>query len=216
MPQIGAGQRNITDIVTDCWVDNLLDLDFDLNEFCGKTDEELAAMAKTDVKAANAILLRYSRLIIIKSAIYAGRGADSEDLQQEGLIGLYIAANAYCPEKNVKFSTFAETCIVRRMLSYLRKTGKYPVCEALDEQPELSSDVCDPEKILLGKEYFSELWQAVNTRLSDTEREVFSQVVAGNSYKETAKKLGLTEKAVDNAMQRARRKIRAYISDQTD
>ena len=194
----------------------MLDHDFDLNEFCGKTDEELAALAKTDMKAANAILLRYSRLIIIKSAIYAGRGADSDDLQQEGLIGLYIAANAYRPEKNVKFSTFAETCIVRRMLSYLRKTGKYPVCETLDDQPELPSDVCDPEKILLGKEYFSELWQAVNTSLSKTELDVFTCVVAGNSYGETAGKLGMNVKAVDNAMQRARRKIRAYMSNQSD
>ena len=190
--------------------------DFDLNEFCGKTDEKLAALAKENERAANALLLRYSRLIIIKSALLAGANADSDDLQQEGLIGLYSAVFAYRPEKNVKFSTFAETCIVRRMLSYLRRTGKYPVCENLDDQVDLPSDVSDPERILLNKEYFTELWQVVNQQLSKTELEVFSSVVAGDSYRETAGKLGITEKAVDNAMQRARRKIRACMNEQSD
>ena len=93
----------------------MLELDFNLNDLCGKTDEELALLARTDKSAAAALLSRYSQLILIKSKIYANSETDSEDLHQEGFMSLLKAINAYDQSKGAKFSTFAEVCIVNRM-----------------------------------------------------------------------------------------------------
>ena len=92
-------------------MNDLLDLDFNSNDFIGISDEELALLAKSSKPAVNAIVARYLKPIFIKSGIYANCNTDSDDLRQEGLMGLLSAISAFSPEKNVKFSTFAEVCI---------------------------------------------------------------------------------------------------------
>lgn len=191
----------------------LLDLDFNLNEFCGKTDDELALIAKNDKEAASTLVFRYSKLIFIKAGIYTSANADSDDLRQEGLMGLLRAIASFDIHRGVKFSTFAEVCIVNQMKTFLAKSRKNPVlCESLDDiSADSISEEETPESIYINKEFFSELWYAVDNILSETERKVFSLYIQGMSYRETALKLGISEKTVDNAIQRARRKIRAYI-----
>ena len=191
----------------------MLDLDFNLNEFCGKTDDELALIAKNDKKAASTLVFRYSKLIFIKAGIYTVSDTDSDDLRQEGLMGLLRAIASFDIHRGVKFSTFAEVCIVNQMKTFLAKSRKNPVpCESLDDiSADSISEEETPESIYINKEFFSELWYAVDNILSEKERKIFSLCIQGISYRETAKKLGISEKAVDNAMQRARRKIRAYI-----
>ena len=102
----------------------MLELDFDLNDLCSKTDEELVAVAKNDKSAAGILLSRYSKLILIKSKIYANSDTDSEDLHQEGFISLLKAINAYDPSQGAKFSTFAEKCIVNRMKTVSARMGR--------------------------------------------------------------------------------------------
>lgn len=191
----------------------MLDLDFNLNEFCGKTDDELALIAKNDKKAASTLVFRYSKLIFIKAGIYTVSDTDSDDLRQEGLMGLLRAIASFDIHRGVKFSTFAEVCIVNQMKTFLAKLRKNPVpCESLDDiSADSISEEETPESIYINKEFFSELWYAVDNILSEKERQIFSLCIQGMSYRETARKLGISEKAVDNAMQRARRKIRAYI-----
>lgn len=191
----------------------MLDLDFNLNEFCGKTDDELALIAKNDKKAASTLVFRYSKLIFIKAGIYTVSDTDSDDLRQEGLMGLLRAIASFDIHRGVKFSTFAEVCIVNQMKTFLAKSRKNPVpCESLDDiSADSISEEETPESIYINKEFFSELWYAVDNILSEKERKIFSLCIQGMSYRETAGKLGISEKAVDNAMQRARNKIRAYI-----
>lgn len=192
----------------------LLDSDFNLNDFCSKCDGELAVIAKTDKSAAAVLVSRYSKLILIKSEIYANSNADSDDLSQEGLIGLLNAISSFDPNKGVKFSTYAEVCIGNRMKTFLVKTKKASSgIENIDELPENSCLSVEetPESILLDKEFFSELLSGIYDVLSPAELRVFNLCVQGESYKSVAGKLGITEKSVDNAMQRARRKIRALI-----
>jgi len=193
----------------------LLDLDFNLNDFCGKSDEELAVLAKTDKTAAAVLVSRYSKLIFIKSKIYANPVTDSEDLNQEGLMGLLKAVASFNPSRGVRFSTFAEVCIVNRMKSLLIKgnSAASPV-EDIESLSELScvQDCETPESIYIYKEYLSELLNSIDSVLSESERKIFNLCVQGLSYRDTAKKLGIAEKSVDNAMQRARRKIRALYS----
>ncbi len=192
----------------------LLDLDFNLNDFCSKSDDELAVLAKTDKSAAAVLVSRYSKLILIKSEIYANSNADSDDLNQEGLIGLLNAISSYDYSKGVKFSTYAEVCIGNRMKTFLVKTKKASSgLENIDELPEKSCLSVEetPESILLDKEFFSELLSGIYDVLSPAELRVFNLCLKGESYRSVAGKLGITEKSVDNAMQRARRKIRALI-----
>ena len=120
-------------------------LDFNLNDLCGKTDEELALLARTDKSAAAALLSRYSQLILIKSKIYANSETDSEDLHQEGFMSLLKAINAYDQSKGAKFSTFAEVCIVNRMRTIAARSGKVSSnSESIDD--ETAADVLSVEE----------------------------------------------------------------------
>lgn len=187
----------------------------DSDDFCRKTDCELAALSKNNRAAVSVLLSRYSGLIFVKSQIYANSGADSDDLRQEGLLGLFSAICSYRPDKGAKFSTYAEVCIENRMRSFLARgrSRAESLVENIDELSELHAEPVNetPESIYLYKEYFSELFSRIRSVLSDAEYRVFSLCVNGVSYKKAAETLGVSEKYVDNAMQRARRKIRALI-----
>ncbi|EWM55249.1 sigma-70 family RNA polymerase sigma factor [Ruminococcus flavefaciens] len=194
----------------------MLDFDHDLNELNKKSDEELAVLGKSDKTAAAVLLSRFSRLVFIKSEIFANSETDSDDLHQEGMISLLKAIEAFDPQKGVKFATFAEVCIVNRMKTLTRKSGReLSLGERIDD--DKAEDVLSveetPESIYFYKEFFSELWNNICSVLSLTELNVLTLCVQGLSYKSTAEKLGMTEKAVDNAMQRARKKIRAVMHD---
>lgn len=192
----------------------MLDLDFNLNDFCSINDEELVVLAKSDKSVLNALICRYSKLVFIKSEIYANYFTNSDDLRQEGLMGLLSAVGSFKPEKNVKFSTFAEVCIENRMKSLLANENKFASSvENTDELFEIGNISSDetPESVYLCKEYFSELFSSIRSALSPTEFRVFNFCIQGLSYRAAAEKLGITEKSVDNAMQRARRKIRALM-----
>ena len=194
----------------------MLDFYHGLNELNGKTDEELAVLGKTDKTAAAVLISRFSRLVFIKSEIFANSETDSDDLHQEGMMSLLKAIEAFDPKKGVKFATFAEVCIVNRMRTLSRKTGKeLSLSERIDdnEAEDMLSVEETPESIYFYKEFFSELWKNICSVLSLTELNVLTLCVQGLSYKSTAEKLGMSEKAVDNAMQRARKKIRAVMHD---
>lgn len=197
-------------------MDILLDLDFNLTGFKDKTDEELAVLAKHDKSAAAVLAARYSDLVFIKSEIFADSPSDKDDLRQEGLMSLLKAMEAFDPERGVKFSTFAEVCIVNCMRSFSAKTRKasaFPDSVEYSEMADLISDDITPESICLYKEFFTELWKNIESALSVTEFKVLTLCVNGMSYKAAAEKLGISEKSVDNAMQRARRKIKALLNE---
>lgn len=191
-------------------------LDYDLNELNSKTDEELAVLGKTDKAAAAVLISRFSKLIFVKSEIFAGSQAESDDLYQEGMISLLKAIEAFDMCKGVKFSTFAEVCIINRMRSFSKKSVRdMSFAERVDEDEakDTLSDEETPESIFFYKEFFSELWKDICSVLSLTELNVLTLCVQGLSYRSAAEKLGMTEKSVDNAMQRARKKIRAVMHD---
>lgn len=197
----------------------MLDLDFNLNELCEKTSEELALIARTNKKAAEILMLRCSKTVFIKAQmISAGTEVDADDLRQEGLIGLLKAITSFNADRGFKFSTFAEICIINQMRTFLVKSRKNFISyESLDELPEeIAIDWQTPESICMTRELFSELWYAVDNLLSENEYKIFNLCIRGISYREIAGKLGISEKSVDNAMQRARKKIRRYINNIED
>lgn len=192
---------------------NLLVFDYNLNDLCSRSDNELAVLAKNNKSAAALLVSRYWKLIYVKSGIYANSNTEFEDLCQEGMMGLLSAIGSFDSSREIKFSTFAEVCIVNRMKSLLIKGNRLTATvENIDELSENSSFSCEtPESIYLYKEYFSELMRDIKSVLSPFEMRVFNLYIQGKSYRSIAGELDMTEKSVDNAMQRARRKIRPLI-----
>lgn len=178
-------------------------------------DEELAEQAKSSVEAEGVLLSRYLRLIRYHAGKLTG-SADTDDLVQEGLIALLKAIPQFDAERDVHFSTFAQTCILNRMRSFVQKEIRTAapmenLVQMLEEQGELI-DPDTPESILMEKENFAHCRMQVMALLSAREWEILQCVMNGASYTETAAKLEISIKAVDNAMQRIRRKMRAVRS----
>ncbi|MBP0973704.1 MAG: sigma-70 family RNA polymerase sigma factor [Oscillospiraceae bacterium] len=179
------------------------------------SDEALAAAAKTSVEAEGVLLSRYLGLIRFHAGRMAGC-ADVDDLVQEGLIALLRAIPQFDGTREVKFSSYAQTCILNRMRNFVQRESRNAVpcddlVQVMEEQGELA-DPDTPESILVEKESYAQRRMQVMAMLSAREWEILQCVMDGASYAETAARLGIAEKAVDNAMQRIRRKMRAVRS----
>lgn len=190
----------------------MFDADVFFSKFCGKSDEELVSAARESKEAANTLILRYSKLVLVKVGLFANSNADADDLRQEGLIALMKAVDSFDCGRKTKFSTYAEVCINNQMRTYLAKLKKEPVSQSLDDiEDDQFTERETPESIYFNKELFAELWFVVENELSAIERQVFCFCIQGHSYAETAERLGISVKSVNNAMQRSRRKIRDFF-----
>lgn len=188
-------------------------------------DNELVRMAQSgDETALEAILLRYKPLVHKKSQPYYLAGGDDDDIVQEGLIGLYKAVMDFDETKFPLFKVFAGVCIERRIISAVKKASRQkhtPLntyislnngtdAEAGGIAIENMADVGrgeNPETIMIDRENVSGLEGIINDSLSPLELKVLLCILNGRSYKETAELLGKDVKAVDNAMQRIKKKL---------
>lgn len=196
------------------WVNEVLGSDYDSKSLDKLSDEELVVIARSDRRAEALVISRYIKFIWKKSESFANSLIDSDDLAQEGLLGLMSAVAGFNPDKNVKFSAFAAICITNRMKTLVSKSNK--VDSPVDNIEELSvlqgiSFSETPETIFLYKEYYSDLFDKIDSVLTERENVVFQMYIYDMSYKDIAEKLKITEKSVDNAIQRARRKIKLLM-----
>ena len=183
------------------------------------SDEALAAAARTSAEAQSELISRYFALIRYHAARFAAGtpfGADIDDYVQEGLIALIHAVSEYRPEEGKCFSAFVQSCIINRMLDLVRREQRNasPVedlLQHLEQQGELV-DPDTPESVLLEKERYEDCRMRVMALLSEREWEILQCSLDGMRYQEIAQHLGTTVKAVDSAMQRIRRKMRAVRS----
>ena len=155
-------------------------------------------------------LLVHRMMPLIHSQIHSCgcAGMDDEDLVQEALMGLLAAVRTYRADGGAAFTTYATTCIRHRLLTVARRNGPRADHEqSLEDSPELPDATIDPALLLLDKETVDDLLQMLQAQLTDMEYRVFHWHMSGFSYAEIAEALGITTKAVDNAIQRIRRKI---------
>ena len=190
------------------------------------TDEELCAKAAAGDRAAEEILvLRHTRLVRACSRPFFLAGGDSEDLIQEGMLGLLAAIREFQPERKVKFKAFAELCVHRRVISAVRAAagGKHsPLNEGVSLDPSLflaNQDVSppgygqeNPEDVVIHQEALSALEELIQTKLTGLEARVLALYLNGLSYTEIAGEVHRSTKSVDNAVQRVRRKIAQHLS----
>ena len=194
------------------------------------TDEVLAGLAQAGDREAEDILIRrYVEMIRGKAHLYFIVGADSEDVIQEGMIGLFKAIHDYSGNREATFKTFAELCINRQILTAV-KTASRRKHQPLNDSVSLSTPVdetgggtleeslggdmaSNPEAVFMENTLSSLLTDENSTLFSSMERRVLKEYLAGKKYPDIAKLLGKSYKAVDNAMQRIRKKINEYVNN---
>ena len=194
-------------------------------------DDELAALYQVgDVDALNVLLDRYRRFARAKARGYFLIGADSDDIEQEGMIGLFKAVRDFRPDRLSSFRAFAELCITRQVITAI-KTATRRKHQPLNQYVSISgarsgdgenersveillSDhhVVDPADEIIQLERLVAMRQSMTELLSGLEVDVLGLYVDGKSYQEISEQLGRHVKSIDNALQRIKRKLEALAA----
>ncbi len=165
--------------------------------------------AAGDEEAFAAVVRRMAPLIRSQVARFRAAGVEDEDLAQEALVGLLAAVRSYSPTGGAAFTTYATACISNRLVSVLRRTAPRARHELpLEEEDHLPADAhSDPLLRLQAREEADQLLYNLRQRLTPLEYKVLLTRLRHCSYREAAQQLGISTKAVDNAVQRLRRKL---------
>ncbi len=176
------------------------------------TDDELISLIrKGSDKAFNLLIFRYTGMVSLLSKKYFSPSLTADDWFQEGMIGFLDAVRTYSCDAGASFNTYAGVCIRNRLNSSLKKAmnsaAEHPADSvSIIDDPTLP--VFSPEDDYIENENYRLFTENAFKHLSETEQKVTGYYIAGFSYSETAKKLGISEKSVDNALCRAKAKLK--------
>jgi RNA polymerase sporulation-specific sigma factor len=193
-------------------------------------DSYLLALAKQgNHDAYDTLVRRYHSFVRLKASSYFLIGGDSEDLIQEGLVGLYKAIRDYRTDRESSFRNFAELCITRQIITAVKTATRNkhtPLngyisfssspAGSTDGEPTLDevlsgSTVHDPVNQVISSEELRSLVACLSTVLSELESRVLSLYLDGYSYTAIGERIGCDCKTVDNALQRVKRKVGAHL-----
>jgi RNA polymerase sporulation-specific sigma factor len=194
-------------------------------------DSYLLALAKQgNPDAYERLVRRYYSFVRLKASSYFLVGGDSEDLIQEGLVGLYKAIRDFRTDRESSFRNFAELCITRQIITAVKTATRNkhtplngyvsfsssPAGAAGDGEPTLDevlpgAPIWDPVNQVISSEELSSLVACLSTVLSELESRVLSLYLDGHSYTGIGEKLGCDCKTVDNALQRVKRKVGTHL-----
>ena len=185
-----------------------------------------------DSVALDALIRRYTTFVRMKSSSYFLAGGDSDDLIQEGLIGLYKAVRDFRPDKETSFRSFAELCVTRQIITAIKTATRFkhaplntyisfshtPSGQEADSECTLGDAlpgprVNDPAICVISTEELQSLVLCLGTSLSPLESDALRLYLEGSSYEEMAEELGCDTKTIDNALQRVKRKILNHQAD---
>ena len=197
----------------------------------GIADEDLILrLREGEEQIMDYIISKYKNLVRSLSKRLYILGADYDDLLQEGMIGLFKAVKDYDPGRDASFYTFAELCINSQLYkavqasnrekhSFLNQyislystssmTGEedgFGLLETLEDGRHVN-----PETVVIDSENLQALEKQINEELSEFEQEVLDLYLTGMPYKEIAAVLKKTDKATENALQRAKGKIKKIV-----
>ena len=194
-------------------------------------DLQLVLRARNDDGAAlDALIRRYTGFVRLKASSYFLAGGESDDLIQEGLIGLYKAVRDFRPDKETSFRSFAELCITRQIITAIKTATRYKHAPlntyvSFSQTPAGQDDgectlgdalpgpgVHDPAVCVISTEELQSLVFCLGTGLSPLEADALKLYLEGNSYDEMAEELGCDTKTIDNALQRVKRKVLQHQS----
>ncbi|MDE6432792.1 MAG: sigma-70 family RNA polymerase sigma factor [Lachnospiraceae bacterium] len=191
------------------------------------SDENLILLIHEGNQDATEYLLKkYSPLVKKSIRTLYLIGADTEDLSQEGMIGLFKAIQNYEPGRDATFYTYAKICIDRQIYSAIKASNRKkhsPLNSYIslyanigEGEAELIDNLeagndSNPEHIVLDRENTSLFQQKLEADLSKLERDVLHQYMNGKSYADIGASLGKSAKSVDNAVQRIREKVKKIL-----
>ena len=194
-------------------------------------DLYLVALAKQgSPEAYDRIVRRYHGFVRLKASSYFLAGGDSDDLVQEGLVGLYKAVRDFRSDRESSFRNFAELCITRQIITAVKTATRNkhsPLNQyvsfstspaaATDGEPTLDEilpgpTAHDPVNRVISSEELRSLVACLSTVLSDLESRVLALYLDGHSYEAVGDRLGCDTKTVDNALQRVKRKVGAHLA----
>lgn len=191
-------------------------------------NELLSYVSENNEEASEILYKKYLPLITNiarKMSMYVkNTGVEVNDLIQEGMLGLSNAINEYSDDKNTIFYTFAKTCIERKIITAVTAARRLKHRPLNDSVPLEASKVTDdnqvfldevigdnkdnPENMLLDSENFNEIISLAKEELTDFEMQVFELRISDFGYKEIAEILEKDIKAIDNALQRIKSKLK--------
>ncbi len=188
------------------------------------TDEENIRLIREekDDGAMDYLIKKYMGVVKKESRTLYIIGAENEDIIQEGMIGLFKAVRDFDPSKGASFSTFANLCVKRQLITAVKQSNRkkhsplnsYVSFYSTDDDEsylvdELAADKnTEPERMMLGKDQSEKINEYIDRYLSKYEKSVLSEYLSGISYEEIAEHLSKTPKSIDNAVQRIRKKLK--------
>jgi RNA polymerase sigma-H factor len=180
-------------------------------------------------QALDDLMRRYTGFVRLKASSYFLAGGDSDDLVQEGMIGLYKAVRDFRADKETSFRSFAELCVTRQIITAIKTATRFkhsplntyvsfshtPAGQESDGDCTLGDalpgpSVNDPSVCVISTEELQSLVFTLGSGLSSLESQALTLYLEGNSYEEMAECLGCDTKTIDNALQRVKRKILAH------
>ena len=191
------------------------------------SDEELIEkLRQGENDITDYILEKYKPLVRKKTNAMYLIGGETEDLIQEGMIGLFKAIRDYRPDKDASFYHFAELCINRQLYSALEASNRkkhqplnsYISLSDQDNQGAVAAELLvdqerGPEQMVIEQELWEEYKTRLEQNLSKMENKVLQYYLDGNHYIQIAEIMGKSPKSIDNALQRIRQKIRQIKLD---
>jgi RNA polymerase sporulation-specific sigma factor len=193
-------------------------------------DLQLVALSKGGSKdATDRLMRRYHGFVRMKASSYFLVGGDSDDLVQEGLLGLYKAIRDFRTDRESSFRNFAELCITRQIITAVKTAtrnkhaplnqyvsfGQSPAAngetETTMEEILPGPTAFDPVNQAISSEELASLVSCLRAGLSEMESSVLGFYLEDRSYEEVAALLGCDTKTVDNALQRVKRKVSRHL-----
>lgn len=187
-------------------------------------DEEVISLIHNGQSDATEYLLKKYAPLVKKSirTLYL-IGADTEDLSQEGMIGLFKAIQSYQDDNEASFYTFAKLCIDRQIYSAIKASNRKkhtPLNSYISFYSKMNGDEIElidnleagnesnPEHIILDRENTMNIEDILKEHLSPMEKQVLSLYMQGNSYADIGLELRKSSKSIDNSIQRIRDKVK--------
>ena len=192
----------------------------------GYSDEELISMMhQGEPEIMDYLMEKYKHLVRRKARALYLMGGDGDDLIQEGMIGLFKAVRDFRPKRGGSFAGFANLCISRQMYTAVEASERkkniplnsyislysgtignrehaVPLQDVLPDYKEIN-----PEELVIDREEQEQMQQELRKHLSRFENRVLDAYLEGMDYREIAELLGKEAKAIDNALQRIKRKV---------
>lgn len=184
------------------------------------SDEELIErLRKGESGISDYLMEKYKDFVKKRARAMYLIGGETDDLIQEGMIGLFKAVQDYRSDREASFQTFAGICIDRQLYSAVKNSTRQKHIP-LNSYVSLSEEETgaleglwseNPEALVIDRENTGLLEKRISKALSPMENRVLDLYLRGYGYVQIAEMMGKKPKSIDNALQRIRMKIRDYI-----